>query len=176
MADQANPESAPDMEGTEGAPPPPPPPPPPPAGDDLEMPSAAEGEGIIDPHNVGPAVGELGMFAQRAGKVAFGIMSAVLNPDEMVEVVVQGRYLGEDAIAALTSQRILLINSREWQPDVNEFPMSPTLEIAGWQDERTAALVFQDGEVMATFDQIADRPIAQRLAATLRSKVAELGG
>ena len=133
------------------------------------MPSAEEGKGLNDTHGLGAAIGQLNPLSAQQGKTAFSVMSAFFEAGEQVEVLVQGRYLGELAALALTNQRLLIANAREWKADVVEFVFGPSLTIQGWQDDRTAALVIQDDHFAATIDSVADRSIAQQLAAGLRS-------
>jgi hypothetical protein len=124
-----------------------------------------------DPHLLAPAIGSLGVFARRAGRVAFAVIATVLEPDEQVVVVLQGKFLGEDGAAVLTQRRLVLANDREWKPDIESVVIGPGLTVQGWQDDRTASLVFVQGGVTTTIDQISDRELAQRVAALVRSRV-----
>jgi hypothetical protein len=68
-------------------------------------------------------------------------------------------------------RRVLLVNGREWKPDVLQLDVIAGLTVQGWQDDRVASLVFQTGGAAVTIDQIAEREMAQRLAASLRSRI-----
>ena len=125
-----------------------------------------------DPHRLGQAVAQLGMFSKRAGRICFGIVGALLDGDEVVDVLVQGRFGGEDGVAVATDRRVLLVNDREWKPDVQSLPYVPGLVVKGWQDERTASLIFEFEGRTTTIEQIGDRELAQRVAALVRTRVA----
>ncbi len=135
------------------------------------MPSAAQSEGPTDPSGLGAAYGQLGMFTKRSARIAIGVAGVVLDPSERVEVLVSGRYRGHDGVAILTDRRLLVINDREWRPDVEELVVAPGTTIQGWQDERFAAIVIQlpTGQTI-TVDQISERESAQRMAAAIRTR------
>jgi hypothetical protein len=111
------------------------------------------------------------LFSRRSGRVSFGILGALLEDNERVDVLVQGRLLGEEGACVLTDRRVLLVNGREWKPDVLQLDVIAGLMVQGWQDDRVASLVFQTGGAAVTIDQIAEREMAQRLAASLRSRI-----
>ncbi len=135
------------------------------------MPSAAVSSGPTDPHAIGTHVAGLGMFTRRNGRLALGILSAVLEPDERVELMVVGRYRGHPGVAALTDSRIVFVNDREWEPDVKSVPVAPGLNVQGWQDDRNAVLVFESGGESETIDQIAETEGARAIAERTRSRI-----
>jgi hypothetical protein len=171
------------------APPPPPaaPPPPPAAPPPPSMapppPQAAPAAppplppppvpGPGDPHALGAAAGRLSGGARRTGRVALAVAAAVLDPDEAVLTVVQGRVRDVPGVALVTPRRVLLVNEREWAPDVISLPVAAGLTVQGWQDDKVAALVFTDGEASETIDRIGDRPLAMEMAQRVRAAVAE---
>ena len=126
---------------------------------------------VADPHRLGQAVGQLGMFSKRSGRVAFGILGALLQDGETVDVVVQGRFGGEDGAAVATDRRVLFVNDREWKPDVTVVPYLSGLVVKGWQDDRTAALIFEFEGNSISIDQISERELAQRMASIVRARV-----
>ncbi len=113
----------------------------------------------------------LGLFSKRAGRVSFGIIAALLEPGETVEVLVQGRFGGEDGAAVATDRRVLFVNGREWKPEVVSLPYAPGLVVKGWQDDRSAALLFEVAGTATTIDQISERELAQRMAVLVRARV-----
>ena len=127
-------------------------------------------EGPDDPHRFGPHVSALGMFSRRSGKAAILIIATQLANDEEVEVLVSGRFRGEDGAAVATRTRLILANDREWQPDVAIVALDSELSVQGWQDDKTASLVFQHAGGALTIDQIGEREMAQKLAAYVRSR------
>ena len=170
-----------------GGPPPPPPPigyaapppagygaPPPPPGAPGAAPPMAPvtpQPGPGDPHALMGAANRLSARSRRSGRVALTVLGAVLDEREVVQVVVQGRYRDEAAVAALSEQRVLIVNERELAPDVISIPVKSSLQVQGWQDDKVAALVLSDGATSETIDRIADRPLALELAQRLRSMV-----
>jgi hypothetical protein len=141
------------------APPPPVAPPPPPA------PSPG------DPHAVGAALQRLSGRARKAGRAAFLVVAAGLDEGEAVQSVLQGRFRDVDGVCAVTAGRIVLANSREWDPEVVSMPITSTLVVQGWQDENVATLVFTDGDVSHTLDRIPDRQVAIEMAQLVRAAV-----
>jgi len=142
--------------------------------DDVPPPEPEVPVGIVDPHGIGPVVSRLSTGSLRTGRVALGIMSALLDDGEQVEALVQGVYQNQIAVGALTSKRVLLVNEHEWVPFVRSIPLSKDLLVQGWQDDRTASLIFIVDEKSITISSIADRPLAQDLAHRMRAKVAAL--
>jgi len=110
----------------------------------------------------------LGGGARRAGKVALGVLAAVLRDGDGVAVVVQGRFRGEAAIAALVEGRVVVVNDRQWKPDVVEIPVDADLVVHGWQDDRTAALTFVRGDRSEVVERIGDRGLAVEMAQRIR--------
>jgi hypothetical protein len=136
------------------------------------MPAPAAPAGPTDPHRLGYAVSQLGMFSKRAGRICFGIVGALLEDGEVVEVLVQGRMGGEDAVAVATDRRVLFVNDREWKPEVQSLPYRRGMVVKGWQDDRTASLVFELEGRITSIEQIGDRELAQRVATVVRARVA----
>jgi hypothetical protein len=124
----------------------------------------------VDPHLLGAAVGALGIFSRRSGRTAFLLIANELEPGERVEVLVQGRYQGENGAAALTDRRIVLANDREWKPDVEVIEVGPGLTIQGLADDRSASLTFRKGTLAAVIEGIGEKELAQRFAALARAR------
>lgn len=134
------------------------------------MPDASAGGELVDPAGLGDAVARLSGGARKAGHAAFFVIAMALEPGERVEAVVQCRYRGADGALALTDRRIVIANSRQWQPELTPVGLEPGLTVRGWQDERTAALVFgRDGHELVV-DRIGDRAAAQQIAAAVRTR------
>lgn len=159
------------MAGAAVPPPPPPAAAPPPAPAQVAPPNAAGRSSTPpDPHGIGVAISSLGLFARRSGKVAFSVIAHLLDHDERVEVMVVGRFLGENGAAAVTNKRVVIVNDREWKPEVETIPFTPGLSVQGWQDDRAATLAFEHAGRQVVIDQIGDRELAQRVAALVRSR------
>jgi hypothetical protein len=121
------------------------------------------------------ATNRLGSSAKKQGKTAFAVASALLEPNEVVEAIVQGRFQGQPGVAVLTGHRVLLVNEAQWKVGVESVPIEPTLTVQGWQDDKVASLIFQSGDRSVTIESIGDRPLAQEMAGRVRAKVAEGG-
>ncbi len=134
------------------------------------MPDAAAGPGLTDSAGLGAAIGRLGNASRKLGKSAFMVLACTLDTDERVEVVVQGRFLGAAGVMALTDRRLLIVNAREWNPDVMPVGLEPGLTVKGWQDGGTAALVLaRDGHELVV-DRIADLDVVQQIVTQIRAR------
>ncbi len=129
------------------------------------MPSAS------DRHAVGAAAFRLSTGARRHGKVALAVLSAVLGDDEQVEQVVVGHYNGVDAACALVADDVVVVNAREWDPEVVRIPVAG-LEVQGVQDGRSATLTFVGGGGQHVVDQIGDPALAVEFANRIRQRAA----
>jgi hypothetical protein len=132
--------------------------------------------GVVDPFGLGAAYDRLSAGSQRAGRVALAVLSALLHDDERIECLVQGVYQHQAGVATLTTERLLLVNDHEWVPDIRDIPLTADLVVQGWQDDRTASLVFVTQGVSVTISVITDRDLAHELAQLVRARVATLAG
>ena len=96
----------------------------------------------------------------------------MLKDGEIVECVVQGQLQGANAIVVLTNSRLLLVNDREFRPDVVEFDVDSAITVQGWADDRFAALLIQRNDVSAQVERIGDKPLAQEIAQRIRARAA----
>src|SRR5262249_35759616 len=71
-----------------------------------------------DPHGIGAAVARLSGNGRRAGRVPLVLLAALLGDGDTVAVLVVGRFRGEGGAAALVGDRVVLVNERQWKPDV----------------------------------------------------------
>ena len=135
------------------------------------MPSAESGPGVTDPHGLGAAVSRLSGSSRKHGWAASMVLARILEDGEQISVVTSCRFRGAPAALALSDRRLLVVNAREWEPDVLPVGLEPGLTVQGWQDERHAALVFtRDGHELVV-DQIGDPPMAQEIAVGVRARV-----
>jgi hypothetical protein len=128
-----------------------------------------------DPHGLGLAMGRLGSGARRGSKSAGAALGVVLVEGEVVEGLAAGQLFGSNAIAALTNQRLIIVNDREFKPDVIEIQVDASTTVQGWQDDRSAAVLVQGGGQQAQIERIADRPLAMELAQRIRARAAGQG-
>jgi hypothetical protein len=145
-----------------GYPPGPPGPPPAPA--------------VPDPHGIGQAVGWLGSGSKRAGKPAFPVLAAILAPGDVVELLVQGAVFGQPGVMALVGDRVVLVNAREWKPDVVTLAITPSLLVQGLSHRNMASLHLVDGGIHHVVDQIRDQQLAVAMADQVRARAAAIGG
>lgn len=152
------------------------PPPPTTGGYPIPPPVAPVAPQVNDPHGVGLQASRLASGARRAGRLALGIASALLDDSEVVDVLVQGRFLGSPGVILVTSSRVLVVNDAQWKPSVRSIPLVNGVTVQGWQDERVATLVIRHDDEDTTVDRITDRLIARELANKIRSRVADVPG
>ena len=130
---------------------------------------------VNDPHGLGMALGRLGGGARRSGRAAATAVAVLLREGETVECVVQGQYYGANAVVVLTNDRLLVVNDREFRPDVFELTIDDAVTVQGWADDRSASLLIQHHETTAQVERIGDRAIAQEMAQRIRSRAAGTG-
>jgi hypothetical protein len=123
-----------------------------------------------DPFGLGAAYARMGSGGRKAGKASTAAVGVLLREGEIVECVVQGQIYGANCIAALTSTRLLIVNDREFKPDVIDITLDANVTVQGWQDERTASLLIQQGPNSAQIERIGDRPLAMELAQRIRTR------
>jgi hypothetical protein len=123
-----------------------------------------------DPHGLGAAYGRLGSGGRKAGKASTAAVGVLLRDGEVVECVVQGQIYGANAVAVLTNARLLIVNDREFKPDIIDIALDPSVTVQGWQDDRTASLLIQQGASSAQLERIADRALAMELAQRIRAR------
>lgn len=123
-----------------------------------------------DPHGVGAGAARLSNGARKSGRVSILVAAALLEGDERVLNLVQGIHEGTNATVLLTDKRLLLVNDRDWQPKVESVPVTTELTVQGWQDGRTASLIFQSPSVSLTVERIVDVAIAHEMAAAVRGR------
>jgi hypothetical protein len=129
---------------------------------------------VVDPHGIGQAVSRLSSGAKRGGKIAFAVLGAVLEPDDVVEIVVQGRLHGVPGAAALVGAKLVLVNERQWKPDVVVLTIGNALQVQGWQDERTASVLLTVGGQQEVVERIPDRLLAVEFAQRIRERIGQL--
>jgi len=134
------------------------------------MPDAASGPGITDSAGLGLAVDRLAGSSRKAGKAAFMVLACNLDDGETVQSVVQCRFRGAAGAMALTDRRLLIVNAREWNPDVSPVALEAGLTVQGWQDGGTAAIVLgRDGHEIV-IDRIGDLDVVQEIVGQIRSR------
>jgi hypothetical protein len=125
-----------------------------------------------DPHGVGAAATRLTGGSRRTGKVALAVLGAVLAEGDRVTMVVQGGVRGHAGVAALLPDRVVLVNERQWKPDVVVLPIDASLTVQGWQDERSAVLTFIVEDRHEVVERIIDRGLAIEMAQRIRYQIA----
>jgi hypothetical protein len=117
-----------------------------------------------------PAAGRLSNPARKGARIPATVAAALLQEGEVVELMVVGRVFGLDAVAVLTNERLLVVNDNALKPFVQEIPVDPDLQVQGWEEGKTASLVFTHGEEAGRIDSIGDTGLARELAGRIRAR------
>ena len=125
-----------------------------------------------DPHAMGPAVARLGSGAKKAGKVALGMTSVLLQEGELVECLIVGKVNELDGVAVLTDRRLLVHNDRQWAVDQMSMPLDAGLTVQGVAEGGTATLTFVREGIGVPVSKVGDVALAQELAARVRTRAA----
>jgi hypothetical protein len=125
---------------------------------------------VNDPSGLGAALARLGSGGRKGAKASAHAAAILLQEGEIVECAVQGQLYGSNAVVLLTNSRLLLVNDREFRPDVVEFVVDAAVSVQGWQDDRAAALLIQRNELSAQVERIGDKPLAQEIAQRIRAR------
>jgi hypothetical protein len=115
----------------------------------------------------------LGFSAKRNARVSAGIATALLHDGELTQQLVQGSFLGKNAVAVLTDRRLLVVNDREWKPDVRSVELTSGVTVEGMGDDRSASITISgvgDPMEISGIDPAHAREFAHRI----RTAVAEL--
>ena len=96
-------------------------------------------------------------------------------PEPIVRAIVVGKVAGNGAVLALTDRKALLVDDREWRPQVERIALDASLQVQGWQDDRTASLTLVTGGRQLVIDQIVDRPLAVEMAQRIRYRTGTTG-
>ncbi len=94
----------------------------------------------------------------------------MLGDGEMVELVLGCRFRGEEAVAVLTNLRLMLVNSREWDPEVVEVTDFTGLSVEGWVERRAATIRISSGQGVHVFDRAGDTDVAGLFTTALRAR------
>ncbi len=123
-----------------------------------------------DPHRLGVALGRLMGGSRRTAKAAAMAAAATLHDGEQVEAVVAGRFRGHDAVAVLTDVGLLIVNSRQWAPEVVSIDELAGVEVEGWVERRAATLRVTAGGSAHVIDRINDTDVAEAFASAVRAR------
>ncbi|HET8617619.1 MAG TPA: hypothetical protein VFM27_01585 [Acidimicrobiales bacterium] len=96
------------------------------------------------------------------------MLGSVLDEGDVVTMLVQGGVRGYAGVAALLPGKVVLVNERQWKPDVVVLPLDASLTVQGWQDERSAALTFIVDDRHDVVERILDRGLAIEIARRIR--------
>jgi hypothetical protein len=102
--------------------------------------------------------------------VALAVLAASLAPGETVALLAQGQFRGAAGVVALAGGRVVLVNDRQWKPDVVSLAVDARLAVHGWQDDRSASLTFVAGDRHEVISRILDRGLAVELARRVREQ------
>ncbi len=125
----------------------------------------------MDPFGLGAAATRLSGGSRKKGKSALAVLSAVLKEGDQVEQVLVGTYHSVEGAAAVVSGDLLLVNTREWQPEVVRVTLAG-MGVQGLADGRNASLTFQSGATSDTFAGVSDAELAVEFANRIRARAA----
>ena len=143
-------------------------PPPPTAAPPVAAPAASRG----DSHAVGMAFGRLSNTSKKSSRIAAGIVSVLLEPGELVECLVAGKVQDLDGLVVLTNKRLVVVNDRQFDPDVVSFAVDAGLTVRGQAEGNTATLTLSRESTYAQVARITDVQLAQELAQRIRARAA----
>lgn len=123
-----------------------------------------------DPSDFGVAWHRLGGASRRGAEAPALVAVAILAEDEKVERVLVGRFRAERAVMVLTTHGLLIVNGREWAPEIVVVTDIGSFDIEGWIDGRVATIRLTGGAEAHVFDSIRDTEIAAEMTAALRER------
>ncbi len=88
-----------------------------------------------------------------------------------MEQVLVGSYHNLEGAAALVGGDLLLVNTREWQPEVVRVAVSG-MGVQGLADGKNASLQFQSGATQDGFAGVGDTELAVEFANRIRQRAA----
>ncbi len=141
----------------------------PPPGVPATAPAAAYG--VPDPHGLGVAASRLSGGSRKNGRAALAVLSLALQDGDVVEQVLVGQYHGVEGAAAVLATDLVLVNAREWQPEVVRVALAG-MGVQGMADGRKANLTFTSGATQDTFAGVSDTDLAVEFANRIRQKAA----
>lgn len=94
-----------------------------------------------------------------------------LKDGEQVSGLVVGEYLGHAGVAVVTPDRVLLINSRQYAPDIDSLARADIDEVKGWIEGNRATLRISGGGQGLVIGNIRELDTVQAVAAQLRGEV-----
>jgi hypothetical protein len=123
-----------------------------------------------DPHGIDAALGKLMGGSRRTARSATLVAATMLADGEMVEAALGGRFRGEDAVVLLTDRRLILANSRQWDPEVVSIENVSGVTLEGWVERRAAIFRITDRTEQHIVDKINDTDAAEAFATMVRGR------
>jgi hypothetical protein len=99
------------------------------------------------------------------------VLSAVLKEGDVIEQVLVGMYHNVEGAAALVNGDLLLVNVREWQPEVVRVTLAG-MGVQGLAEGKMASLQFQSGATQDGFAGVGDTDLAVEFANRIRQHAA----
>lgn len=99
------------------------------------------------------------------------MLSVALEDGDQVEQVLVGKYHGVEGAAAIVAGHLVLVNAREWQPEVVRVALAG-MGVQGMQDGRMASLGFTSGATQDSFEGVSDTALAVEFANRIRQRAA----
>lgn len=132
--------------------------------------AATKSSSPADPFGFAAVYRRLNNASRRSGGRPAAILTHLLDDGEIVHHAIVGRFRGEDAIAALTDRRLMLVNAREWHPEVVEVASLAGATVEGWVERRVATVRITAGGDAHVIDRIGDTDEAAGFTAAVRER------
>jgi hypothetical protein len=117
------------------------------------------------------AASRLSGGSRKNGRAALAVLSLALQDGDVVEQVLVGQYHGVEGAAAVLATDLVLVNAREWQPEVVRVALAG-MGVQGMADGRKASLTFTSGATQDSFAGVSDTDLAVEFANRIRQKAA----
>jgi hypothetical protein len=117
------------------------------------------------------AASRLSGGSRKNGRAALAVLSLALQDGDVVEQVLVGQYHGVEGAAAVLATDLVLVNTREWQPEVVRVTLAG-MGVQGTADGRKASLAFTSGATQDSFGGVSDTDLAVEFANRIRQKAA----
>ncbi len=117
------------------------------------------------------AASRLSGGSRKNGRAALAVLSLALQDGDVVEQVLVGQYHGVEGAAAVLATDLVLVNTREWQPEVVRVTLAG-MGVQGTADGRRASLAFTSGATQDSFAGVSDTDLAVEFANRVRQKAA----
>jgi hypothetical protein len=104
------------------------------------------------------------------GSAAALVAVSLLADNERVELVLAGRFRADNAVMVLTDRSLLIVNARQWAPEIVVVIDIAAFTVEGWIDRRAATIRLSGATETYVVDSIADTALAEQMTTALRRR------